>query len=145
MPRLIALASPHGWRRLAQLSAEQRRLVLEAAVRLAWGAAFTRLRSFDSIIRSGSVPLTHARSAEPDAIAQAVRRAAAAMPFRAMCLEQGLACQAMLRARGIDARLNYGAAVVDRLEAHVWVTVGEQVVIGAEEAARFTSVARFPD
>ena len=145
MPRLTALASPNGWRRLAQLSAEQRRLVVEAAIRLTWGAAFARLSSFDSLIRSGTVPLKAAKPAEPTAIAQAVRRAAAAMPFRAMCLEQGLACQAMLRARGIDARLNYGAAVVDRLEAHVWVTVGEQVVIGGEEAARFRSVARFPD
>jgi hypothetical protein len=53
----------------------------------------------------------------------------------------------MLRKRGIDARLHYGARTVPHsgeLEAHVWVTVGREAVIGGAEAANFAEVAGYP-
>ena len=62
------------------------------------------------------------------------------MPFRAVCLQQALACQIMLRRRGVEARLHYGVAIGERLEAHVWVSVGNRIVIGEEEAGRFRSL-----
>ena len=64
-----------------------------------------------------------------------------------MCIEQGLAAQRMLRRRGIDARLHYGARnghSASRLEAHVWVTVDGVPVIGGAEAARYAAIATYP-
>ena len=53
----------------------------------------------------------------------------------------------MLRRRGIDARLHYGARndhSAGNLEAHVWVTVDGVVVIGESEAGRFAEIAAYP-
>ena len=76
----------------------------------------------------------------------AVEAAARNVPWRAMCIQKGLALQWMLRRRGIDARLHYGIArdEVGELQAHVWVAAGNSVVIGGAEAPRFKCVATFP-
>jgi hypothetical protein len=68
------------------------------------------------------------------------------VPWRALCFQQGLAAQLMLRRRGIPSVLYYGAAQEDRtgLCAHVWVRDGEIDVIGGEIAHRFAILATFP-
>ena len=141
---MLAFVSPLRWVRFARMAAGQRSLLVEAAVRLASAAARARLVPFQRAIQSAAGPLGPARRCDAEAIATAVHWASAVLPIRAVCLQQGLACQAVLRSRGLDARLHYGAALGQRLEAHVWVTVGDRVVIGEEEAARFRSVACFP-
>jgi hypothetical protein len=42
--------------------------------------------------------------------------------------------------------MHYGVAqsAAEGLRAHVWVSVGDRVVMGGEEAANFACVARFP-
>jgi hypothetical protein len=52
----------------------------------------------------------------------------------------------MLRRRGIDSTLYFGAARSPEkgLQAHVWVKTGELEVIGCEEAADFAVLAAFP-
>lgn len=79
-------------------------------------------------------------------VRRAVRRAARNVPWRALCFEQALATHAMLRRRGISSVLHYGVArdgPGDALKAHVWVTSGEQMVVGGEVAGQFTELARF--
>jgi hypothetical protein len=68
------------------------------------------------------------------------------VPWRAMCFEQGLAAQFMLRRRGVPSVLYYGAASDDvgGLSAHVWVRDGCIDVIGGEIASRFALLATFP-
>ena len=68
------------------------------------------------------------------------------VPWRALCFEQGLAAQLMLRRRGIPSVLYYGAAQDDRsgLYAHVWVRDGFVDVIGGEIAHHFVVLAAFP-
>ena len=68
------------------------------------------------------------------------------VPFRALCFEQGLALQRMLRRRGVDARLHYGIGKneANRIEAHVWINVGDRVVIGEQGLGQFQTVAIFP-
>jgi hypothetical protein len=76
----------------------------------------------------------------------AIIAAAARVPWRALCFQQGLAAQLMLRRRGIPSVLYYGAAQNDRngLYAHVWVRDGEFDVIGGEIADRFAILTTFP-
>lgn len=142
---MSAFASPLSWRRFARLGREQQWLRVEAFARLAVAALGSRVQPFERLIGSAALSLGTARPVNPQDVADAVRWAAAVAPFRAVCLHRGLACQAMLRRRGVDAWLHYGLAVGGELKAHVWVTVAGEPVIGSEAAARFEPVASFPD
>jgi hypothetical protein len=96
----------------------------------------------------GSLPLTVRPPAGDitEDVRWAVETAARNVPWRAMCIQEGLALQRMLRRRGIDARLHYGIAKdqTGELQAHVWVAAGGSVVIGGSEAPRFKCVATYP-
>ena len=95
-------------------------------------------------VRTGGRPARTRDEIMP--VRRAVRRAARNVPWRALCFEQGLAAHAMLRRRGISSVLHYGVAREEDergLKAHVWVTSGEQMVIGGEVAGQFTELARF--
>ncbi len=134
--------------RWARLGRRRQALLAEALAAVAVASAAIRLRAFKRAIRMGSL-----RLADPPAEADitndvrwAVEAAARNVPWRAMCIQQGLALQWMLRRRGIDARLHYGIAKdeIGELQAHVWVAAGDRVVIGGAEAPRFKCVATYP-
>jgi hypothetical protein len=131
----------------ASWSARRRALALEAAARLTRAALLVRFAPFRIAVRSGAVPIAKSRGhSSIDDIRWAVDLASRNLPWRIVCFQRGLAMQAMLRRRGIDARLHYGARH-DRegaLAAHVWVMVGDRVVIGEDEAEDHQSVAIFP-
>ncbi|MEJ2376068.1 MAG: lasso peptide biosynthesis B2 protein [Pseudolabrys sp.] len=75
-------------------------------------------------------------------VAWAVEREGARM--NALCLPRALAAQAMLRRRGIASRLCLGVARDDGvLEAHAWVEIGRDKVVGASEAGAFTPLAAY--
>ncbi len=60
------------------------------------------------------------------------------------CLPRALAAHAMLRRRGIASRLCLGVARSgSAFAAHAWIEVGEERIIGGEEAAGFTRLAAF--
>jgi hypothetical protein len=96
-------------------------------------------------IRGPNVP-NQARANKVRRVRWAIITSAARLPWRALCIQQGLAAQLMLRRRGIPSVLYYGAAQDDRdgLSAHVWVRDGDVDVIGGEIANRFTVLATFP-
>src|SRR5439155_345894 len=81
-----------------------------------------------------------------DRVRWAVQAAAQRVPWRALCFEQGLAAQQMLRRRGVRSVLYYGAAhdSQEELAAHVWVRAGNMDVVGCEIASRFALLATFP-
>lgn len=69
------------------------------------------------------------------------------MPFRALCLQQGIAFQWMLRRRGINAVLHYGIFLPEGggdMLAHVWVSVDGKVLLGHREREGYAEVARYP-
>ena len=51
------------------------------------------------------------------------------------CLEEAVVCRTFLDANGIDSTVHLGVAkpTADVLEAHVWVTVGDRVLVGDSE------------
>jgi hypothetical protein len=135
-----------------RLSWQDRLLLLEAVVWLAIAAFAIAALSFRHIGFLAARPLrpqatpSQARQDEIQRIRWAIVTTAARVPWQALCFQQGLAVQLMLRRRGIPSVLYYGAAQDDRsgLNAHVWVRDGDVDIIGGEMADRFAILATFP-
>src|SRR4051794_10764617 len=135
-----------------QLQWSDRLILIEAMLMLALSALAVAILPFRSIGRLSALRIT--RAAPPGenhslavrrvrwAIVASARRA----PWRAMCFEQGIAAQLMLRRRGIASVLYFGAAPSDQrgLAAHVWVRDGDVDVVGGESASEFAVLATFP-
>lgn len=121
--------------------------IAEAGVALAAARLATVLLPFDRYIDLGArriaAPRRHRDGRTESWIVDALAERA---PFRAVCLQRGLALQWMLRRRGVDAMLHYGVKLSDGEgpSAHVWVSVGEDVVSGAPQHLGYTEVARYP-
>jgi hypothetical protein len=139
--------------KLWSLSWRDRLLLAEAVLWLGLGALAVALLPMRRTLRLAGRPLR--TSAPQQAVkADCIRRvrwavlgAARRVPWRAVCFQRGLAAQAMLRRRGIDAVLYCGARRDDAqgLSAHVWVRVGEIDVTGGAVAAHFATLLRTPD
>ncbi len=80
-------------------------------------------------------------------IGWAVEAAARRAPWPALCFEQGLAAHLMLRRRGWQPTLCYGARSDGAAgpSAHVWVRLDGRDVVGGEEAHRYALLATFPE
>jgi hypothetical protein len=123
-------------------------ILAEALAALALASLAIALLPFRRVAAAASAPGRGPERADPET----VRRARSAVtgwsrrvPWRAVCFQKGLAVHWMLRRRGIPSVLLYGVRNGgDGLAAHVWVDVDDQTVIGGEEAANFTCLARFP-
>jgi hypothetical protein len=134
--------------RLYRLDPLRRRLLVRAAVAVTAASAAVALLPFRRAIRFGSIGLGPRTGLAPSECAWAIEAAARRLPWRAMCIEQGLAAQRLLRQAGIDARLHYGARhdpATGKLEAHVWVSVDGASVIGGEVADGFAELGTFPE
>jgi hypothetical protein len=132
--------------RLSRLDKDRRRLLVHATMLLSLASAAVALLPFRFAIRLGLVSIRTTRPIDPEVVVWAVEAAARRLPWRTVCIEKSIVVQRMLRGAGIDAVLHYGArhAATSELEAHVWVTVDGQPVIGGEEASNFAPVARYP-
>ena len=134
--------------RARDLSARQWAALAHAACILSVASVAVAIAPFRRAVRFGSVPI--GRTRRPNSLANilwAVGAASRRLPLRTKCIEQGIAVQRLLRQSGIDARLHYGARhepVDQSLQAHVWVTVSGQPVIGGECAGDYAEIARYP-
>lgn len=122
----------------------QRRLLAEAVLLLPRAAWAIRRAEFPDTVAFGAVPLGQVATAPLRDILWAVNAAARRMPFRAACFERGLTVQRMLRHRGENARLHYGIAPGNNLEAHVWVSLAGEIVQGGQQAPAYREVGRWP-
>ncbi|MCW3834783.1 lasso peptide biosynthesis B2 protein [Sphingomonas canadensis] len=147
-----------GWKsrltRMVQVSWRERALLAEAALHLARARVLLalvpfprlspRLGTFVAAADPRAAPRTG--SADQARIAReigwAVTRAATHVPFRAVCLPQAIAAQAMLRRRGIGAGLHLGArkGTEKPLEAHAWLDAAGVEVTGYPENARHVEI-----
>ena len=78
-------------------------------------------------------------------IGWAVTRAARYVPFKAVCLPQAMAAQVMLRRRGVQSVMHFGAAKgTDKpLDAHAWLDAAGVEVTGYPVAEGFAEIACF--
>lgn len=134
--------------RLARIDRRRRNLLLEAARRLTLISAQLHLLPFRRAIRLGLAPVGERDGVSAIECAAAVRTAARWLPWRVVCIHQGLCLQQMLRVRGMDALLHYGARQQEvparALQAHVWVTLSGEILIGEDETGTFGLLATFP-
>lgn len=83
-------------------------------------------------------------TAEVHWISWAIEVVGAKASMKAPCLPRALAAQAMLRRRGIASRLCLGVTREgQKLSAHAWLELGQNIVTGAEAAPRFTRLVEF--
>jgi hypothetical protein len=136
--------------RFVRLGRRRQCLLAEALVALAASSVAVRFLPFRRAIRIGSHKLSGSESSNRSEVIRdacwSIEAVAAAAPWRIVCLQKGIALQWMLRRRSIDARLHYGIAKegAETLQAHVWVAVDGELVMGGEIANGFCSVATFP-
>ena len=135
------------WRALA-LPGNESKQVFVAGMALASAKLAIRFLPFAKAVEFGSIPLAKAARENAQIIdewARAVRRAGYSVPWRSVCFDQGLALQRLLRRRGVPALLCYGGSQGgSHLKAHVWVKVGDRVVIGEEEMEGHHLLACYP-
>jgi hypothetical protein len=78
--------------------------------------------------------------ATAERIARDVASVARVVP-RATCLVQALAGEWLIVRAGAPVALQFGVAFGERgLEAHAWLESGDRIILGAEEAARFSAM-----
>lgn len=138
-------------RRLQQASGRELGNFAEALFALTAASAAIKLLPFRTVVRTMNYGQAghQRRPAEYDELAVAVRRAVTRattrLPWDIVCFPQGLAAHWMLRRRGAPSLIHYGLRQLDsELSAHVWVTLGEAVVVGEETVDHHTCVAVFP-
>jgi hypothetical protein len=109
-------------------------------------ASFERIAQWASVDFRPPAPAPGERDRIRRGVRSAVTRSARHVPWKAVCFDEGLAAQHMLRRRGIASDLYFG---VERkpdghLGAHVWVRDGEIDIVGGEGAKRFKPLVHFP-
>jgi hypothetical protein len=80
---------------------------------------------------------------EAQRVGHAASRAAHLLPWHPTCLRQAVAVKRMLERRGIASQLQLGVSKRTVGEAHAWVTVQGQPVIGQWELERYAVLGRF--
>jgi hypothetical protein len=78
-------------------------------------------------------------------IGWAVTRAARHAPFRAVCLPQAMAGRIMLRRRGVESVMHFGARMGEDkpIDAHAWLDAAGVQVTGYPVADDFAEIACF--
>ncbi len=140
-----------GGARLLRMSSDDRRRALEAVADLTRASLELRLAPRRrTLARLGTLDadeaeerVTPAQLQEAESVGAAVARVARAVPWHPTCLRQALAVQRMLRRRGVANRLHLGVAGGPAIEAHAWVTVQGQPVVGTRGLERYVPLAAF--
>jgi len=90
-------------------------------------------------------PHSQDRVALAERVGWAVTRAARHVPFKAVCLPQAIAARVMLKRRGVESVMHFGAARgQDKpLDAHAWLDAAGVEVTGYPVGREFAEIACF--
>ena len=132
--------------RFVALPFQEKRVVMQAAVRLAqvrWLIAregMTRFRPALAQTDAGA-PLDPAQRACARKVARLVMAARRLVPGRCTCLHLALTTQQLLMSRGVAASVRIGVRKDDgEFRAHAWVQAGGEVLLGAEECNAYCAL-----
>jgi hypothetical protein len=123
-------------RRYLELSAPDRRLLIEAFALVAAMRIALRTMRFESVRRmAGRMERPRSSAVAPERIAWAVGAVARRIPG-ATCLAQALAARVMLARRRMESRLRIGVKKDgESVAAHAWVEHRGRVIVGGESSA----------
>jgi hypothetical protein len=143
------MARPNALQRLARMPLRDKALLAETVATLAWSSALIGLLPFKRVVATAEAPFPRRREAgtvDVQRLRRAVLSARRRVPWKAVCIQSALCLHLMLRRRGVVSVLHYGIASHSDapLKAHVWLSVGGEILLGGEEAPNFTCVATFP-
>ena len=129
-------------RQLYRMTLPERRLLTEAWVLSLVVVSLLRWVSFDRLIRWVDRPTRVGRRSLPTRVtplhaARLVRSAGARIGW-STCLTRAVVLKLLLARRGIDTELVIGATrQAGSFEAHAWLRLGDEVVLGGEGHRRF--------
>lgn len=146
-----------GFRAMIGITWANRKLVIEAIAHLAFARLILLVFPFHRVARrlgEANAPDATRSHAMPAATAQesmiaqnvgwAVRRAATVVPFKAACLQQGVAAQGMLRRRSIGSVLHFGVTRCGgTISAHAWLDAVGTEVTGYPVGREFSELVCF--
>ncbi len=149
--RTLRSARQVGWRRRALIAeAAAWLLIARLALLLApFPMIARRLGAFvppaDPRVAEVAAPTTPEQAKTARLVSWAVTRAAAHVPFRAVCLPQAMAGRIMLRRRGVASAMHFGAAkgTEKALDAHAWLDAAGVKVTGYPVGPQFAEIACF--
>jgi hypothetical protein len=137
--------------RLRRSSWREQLIVLKAGLWLVTARLALRLVSFQTLEGwFGRPSRDSVHGAERTAICRrvqwAIAEASDLLPGETVCFPRAMAAQMMLRRRGIQTTLYYGAAKLPtrKLKAHVWLQDGTVGIVGFENAAEYHILAKYP-
>lgn len=148
-----ASSSRSGWRTLRRISWEERALLAESALWLAAVRIAVLLLPFRVTARRLGAHMGETPHDDDPRVHHLVRSVSWAIgaisrrvPWRAKCLEQGIAAKMMLRRRNVPNTLYLGVARgTSGVEAHAWLRNGSYYLTGGAERERFAVVSHFAD
>jgi hypothetical protein len=139
--------------RFARLSFSQKRLLGEALLGLALARAAMFCLQFRRIAAWLGTPGAMSSDASEDEVriaeevGWAVGVVARRVPWDGRCLAQALAATGMLRRRGLEGTVSFGAgragAVESAFSAHAWLRVGSFIVTGGPSHEQFKTLTTF--
>ncbi len=96
-------------------------------------------KSFNAVPIIGGIT----ENEKPKRVGDAIRRAAAHLPWRSVCLPQAMAAKLMLQRRKILSTLYIGVDKNEQgeLGAHAWLSVGRTNVTGYRNTRNYTVIA----
>lgn len=127
-----------------RFSPGQLALHMEALGAILLASLAIRLFPFPRVMALGARPARRGEPVEIAVLRGPVRGWGRRVPWRALCFESAVALRMLMARRGIGSTLHYGISSEGGLKAHVWLSVGQNVVIGGAEADGFTEVGTFP-
>ena len=143
------------FKKFTKLSAEEKKLFMEAYVTLGMmrsailTVSFKRLtRSLEHVAKKKELEKLNEREMETaQKVGQAIMRASAYTPWESACLAQSLAAQKMLQKRGVSGVFYLGVAkdneIEDKMKAHAWTQCGDDIITGKSGHEVFTVVSVF--
>ncbi len=138
------------WLKFFSLSAEERRMLLEAAFWLGvWRLGIFHL-PFRWVAPLLGEHMKESAATSPvrerevcDGISWAVTTMGNRLPWECTCLVLAASAKMMLNRRKMKGTLYLGVARTEGLSAHAWLRCGETVLTGKRGMERFTVVASF--
>jgi len=143
------------FKKFTKLSAEEKKLFMEAYVTLGVMRSAILTVSFKRLTRSLDheankkelVKLGEEEMRTAQKVGQAIMRASAYTPWESACLAQSLTAQKMLKKRGIPGVFYLGAMKdeesEEKMKAHAWSQCGDSIITGGGGHEEFTVLSVF--